>query len=151
MAIGRSFEEAFQKALRMVDENVNGFDPNLKKVNDDELENPTDKRIFVIAAALNSGYSIQKLHELTKIDKWFLNKMKNIIDFQIKLKNFKLNDDKTSMNNIELIRGAKKLGFSDKQIASYLEINELSIRKFREENKIFPLIKQGNINYSFYF
>ena len=139
MAIGRSFEEAFQKALRMVDENVNGFDTNLKSVNDNELEFPTDKRIFVIAASLNAGYSIDKIHELTKIDKWFLNKMKNIIVFQNELRQH-LNglDD----SHIDLIRNAKKLGFSDKQIAKCIQNNELNIRKFRQENSIYPSIKQ---------
>lgn len=143
MALGRSFEEALQKALRMVDENVNGFDPNLRPVNENELEFPTDKRIFVIAAALNAGYTIDKLHELTKIDRWFLDKMQNIIDFQNKIKQNPLELDGQVLNgSIDLIRRAKKLGFSDKQIANCMQLNELTIRKIREENLIYPSIKQ---------
>lgn len=142
MAIGRTFEEAFQKSLRMVDENVNGFDSNLKPVNDNELEYPTDKRIFVIAAALDAGYSIEKLHNLTKIDKWFLHKMKNIIDYQNTLKQLRPNDQSIESIDIELIRKAKKLGFSDKQIANCFQLNELLIRHFREQNNIYPSVKQ---------
>jgi carbamoyl-phosphate synthase/aspartate carbamoyltransferase/dihydroorotase len=71
MAIGRNFEEAFQKAFRMVDETVLGFDPFLKPVSETELEEPTDKRMFVLAAALREGYTIDKLYELTKIDRWY--------------------------------------------------------------------------------
>lgn len=70
MAIGRKFEEAFQKALRMVDENMIGFDPYNQQVSDIELEQPTDKRMYVLAAALNNGYSIDRLYELTKIDRF---------------------------------------------------------------------------------
>lgn len=118
MAIGRNFEEAFQKALRMVDENCVGFDHTVKPASDmvsaavwvsvlatplwgvrwppaslgptltlawQELETPTDKRIFVLAAALRAGYSIERLYELTKIDRWFLHKMKNITDHAVLL------------------------------------------------------------------
>ena len=70
MGIGRNFEEAFQKALRMVDESVLGFDPNLKPVDEKELSEPTDKRMFVLAAALREGLTIERLYELTKIDRW---------------------------------------------------------------------------------
>lgn len=150
MALGRSFEEALQKALRMVDENVNGFDPNLKPVNDNELEFPTDKRIFVIAAALNAGYSIDKLFNLTKIDRWFLHKMKNIIEFinvikqNILITKQQLSTDSKELKefDIDILRKAKKLGFSDKQIASCIQLNELNVRKVREENDIYPSIKQ---------
>lgn len=88
MTIGRKFEEAFQKALRMVNENVNGFDPYIKPAKDDELKEPTDKRMFIFAAALKSGYSIDKLYDLTKIDRWFLQKMKHITDFLTLLESF---------------------------------------------------------------
>lgn len=148
MALGRSFEETFQKALRMVDENVNGFDPYLKPVNDSELEFPTDKRIFVIASALNAGYSIDKLYDLTKIDRWFLHKMNNIIEFQKEIEQHPVGSDgfdekKVDINRyIKLIKRAKKLGFSDKQISKCLQSNELTIRKLREENNIHPSIKQ---------
>jgi len=83
MAIGRCFEEAFQKALRMVDENSPGFDPSRVPLSDKELELPTDKRTYVLAAALAAGYSLERLYQLTKIDIWFLSKMENIIQHQV--------------------------------------------------------------------
>lgn len=137
MSVGRNFEEAFQKAFRMVDENFLGFDPYLKSVNDDELEQPTDKRIFVLAAALKSGYSIDKLYKLTKIDCWFLHKMKNIIEHQTLLESF-------NYPNVPFqhLLKAKRLGFSDKQIASFVQSTELVIRKRREEQGISPFVKQ---------
>lgn len=111
MAIGRRFEEAFQKALRMVDESVLGFDPNSKPVSEDELREPTDKRMFVLAAALKAGYTIDDLYEMTKIDRWFLTKMQNIINWHSKL-------EKRHLGNIpkHYLLEAKKLGFSDKQV-----------------------------------
>lgn len=129
MAIGRKFEEAFQKALRMVDENVLGFDPYIKNVDDRELEEPTDKRMFVLAAALKANYSISRLNELTKIDAWFLHKMNNIIQHQVVLES--LDPHQTIPDNVLL--QAKQLGFSDKQIASFVKNTELVIRKRREE------------------
>ncbi|XP_028041682.1 CAD protein isoform X1 [Bombyx mandarina] len=137
MSIGRTFEEAFQKALRMVDENVNGFDPNIKKVNENELKEPTDKRMFVLAAALKNGFSVEKLYELTKIDKWFLEKFKNIIDYYKTLEKL---DSGTITSDI--LKQAKKMGFSDKQIASAIKSTEVAIRKLREEFKITPFVKQ---------
>ncbi|XP_067013440.2 multifunctional protein r isoform X2 [Anabrus simplex] len=136
MAIGRKFEEAFQKALRMVDENVIGFDPYIKDISDEELEKPTDKRIFVMAAALKAGYTIDRLYELTKIDRWFLQKMKNIVDYQVLLESV----GQSQAN--ELLLKAKQLGFSDKQIATFVKSTELSIRKYREELGILPFVKQ---------
>nr|NVI70474.1 rudimentary [Cucujiformia] len=137
MAIGRKFEEAFQKALRMVDENVSGFDPYIERVKDDELEQPTDKRMFVLAAALKSGYSIDKLFELTKIDRWFLKKLKNIIDWNTHLE---------SMNHSDLKRDtllkSKQLGFSDKQIGQAVKITEQVIRNMREDFDVKPFVKQ---------
>ena len=124
MAIGRGFEEAFQKALRMVDESVLGFDPERKEVNDDELMNPTDKRIFVVAAALKAGYSVNRLYELTKIDKWFLYKMKNIMDIHTRL------EETTDISRGKLLE-AKKLGFCDKQIAKLVQSTEMAIRAQR--------------------
>lgn len=126
MAIGRKFEEAFQKALRMMDENAIGFDPYVKEISDEELEKPTDKRMFVLAAALKAGYTIDRLYDLTKIDQWFLQKMKNIIDFQILL-------ESVCQLTYEALLKAKQLGFSDKQVASFVKSTELSIRKRREE------------------
>lgn len=137
MAIGRKFEEAFQKALRMVDENVNGFDPNLKPVNDTELKEPTDKRMFVVAAALKAGYSVDKLYDLTKIDRWFLEKMRNIIKCQINLESISHNELTFTM-----LQKAKQIGFSDKQIAEAVKSTEVAIRKLREELLLIPFVKQ---------
>ncbi|XP_059054343.1 CAD protein isoform X1 [Achroia grisella] len=137
MSIGRNFEEAFQKALRMVDENVNGFDPNLKTVNENELQEPTDKRMFVLAAAIKNGYNVEKLYELTKIDRWFLEKFKNIIDYY---KTLTTVDSGTITLNI--LKKAKKIGFSDKQIAAAIKSTEVAVRKLREEFKITPFVKQ---------
>ncbi|XP_014614948.1 PREDICTED: CAD protein-like, partial [Polistes canadensis] len=134
MAIGRKFEEAFQKALRMVDENVNGFDPYIKSVNDEELEKPTDKRIFVLAASLKAGYSMDRLYELTKIDRWFLQKMKNIIDLYSVLER----TDHTKLSHDMLLR-AKQIGFSDKQIATVIKSSELAVRIQRQESNIRPM------------
>lgn len=137
MSVGRNFEEAFQKAFRMVDENFSGFDPYLKAVNDNDLEQPTDKRIFVLAAALKEGYSVEKLNQLTKIDKWFLYKMQNIIQHQILMESFNY----PSVPYDDLLK-AKRLGFSDKQIASFVQSTELVIRKRRESQGITPFVKQ---------
>ena len=129
MAIGRKFEEAFQKALRMVDENTMGFDPYVQKVDEKDLEEPTDKRSFVLAAALKANYSVSKLNELTKIDAWFLNKMRNIIQHQILMESLPLNQSVPR----DVLLKAKQLGFSDKQIASFVKKTELVIRQLREK------------------
>jgi carbamoyl-phosphate synthase/aspartate carbamoyltransferase/dihydroorotase len=128
MAVGRRFEEAFQKAMRMVDENVLGFDPNLNTVSDDELECPTDKRMFVLAAALKKGYTVDRLYELTKIDRWFLVKMQNIIGCY---NNLESQSEKELTS--QLLLESKRMGFSDKQIASCIGSTELAIRSKREE------------------
>ncbi|NWZ47298.1 PYR1 protein, partial [Haliaeetus albicilla] len=132
MAIGRNFEEAFQKALRMVDENCVGFDHT-------ELETPTDKRIFVLAAALRDGYSIERLYKLTKIDRWFLHKMKNITDHAVLLESYR--EEQSTMPPAVLKR-AKQLGFSDKQVALAVLSTELAVRKMRRDLKILPVVKQ---------
>ncbi|KAK3917487.1 CAD protein [Frankliniella fusca] len=137
MSIGRCFEEAFQKALRMVDENIKGFDPSIRPVDDAELEAPTDKRTFVLAAAFSAGYTIDRLYELTKIDRWFLHKMRNIIEFQSILES--LNQGTLSR---DLLLQAKQLGFCDTQIATFVKSTELAVRKFREEVKVLPFVKQ---------
>ncbi|XP_016150085.1 multifunctional protein CAD [Sinocyclocheilus grahami] len=139
MAIGRSFEEAFQKALRMVDENCVGFDHTIKPVSEEELQTPTDKRIFVLAAALYAGYTVERLYELTKIDHWFLHKMKNITDHEKLLEAY--NRDESAMPP-EVLRKAKQLGFSDKQIAQAVQSTELAVRKLRRDWKILPAVKQ---------
>nr|NVI70447.1 rudimentary [Cucujiformia] len=137
MAIGRTFEEAFQKALRMVDENVSGFDPYLQKVQDDELEQPTDKRMFVIAAALKNGYSVDELYQLTKIDRWFLQKMKNIVEWNSHLEFL----SQKTLNRDVLLK-SKQMGFSDKQIGEAVKSTEQAIRKMRESLNVKPFVKQ---------
>uniref|UniRef100_A0A667ZGX2 Multifunctional protein CAD n=1 Tax=Myripristis murdjan TaxID=586833 RepID=A0A667ZGX2_9TELE len=132
MAIGRSFEEAFQKALRMVDESCVGFDHTIKPVSDQELQTPTDKRIFVLAAAFRAGYTVDQLYELTKIDRWFLHKMKNIAD----------HERSAFTMPPEVMRKAKQLGFSDKQIALAVQSTELAVRKLRHDWSILPVVKQ---------
>nr|MBE5724583.1 rudimentary [Cucujiformia] len=137
MAIGRNFEEAFQKALRMVDENVSGFDPYVQKVEEDELEQPTDKRMFVIAAALKNRFSINKLYSLTKIDRWFLQKMKNIIDWYSFLESITHKE-----LNYETLLRSKQFGFSDKQIGQAVKSTEQAVRNMREEFDVKPFVKQ---------
>lgn len=135
MAIGRKFEEAFQKALRMVD-NVNGFDPYLKEVNERELKQPTDKRMFVLAAALKAGYTVETIYELTKIDRWFLRKMKNIIDFTNRL------EELSTIPGKWMLLEAKQIGFSDKQIAALIKSTELAVRVQRKDTGVLPFVKQ---------
>uniref|UniRef100_A0A8C8SHF2 carbamoyl-phosphate synthase (ammonia) n=1 Tax=Pelusios castaneus TaxID=367368 RepID=A0A8C8SHF2_9SAUR len=139
MAIGRNFEEAFQKALRMVDENCVGFDHTVKPASD-VLETPTDKRIFVLAAALRAGYPIERLYELTKIDRWFLHKMKNITDHTVQLESYR--EGQSAMPS-DVLKKAKQLGFSDKQPCPALPCStELAVRKMRHDLKILPVVKQ---------
>ena len=135
MAIGRKFEEALQKALRMLHNGMNGIVQNEIEFHDikEELINPTDKRIFAVAAALEQGISIEEIYKLTKIDAFFLNKIDNIINCKKELKN---------SVNPDLIRKAKQLGFSDIQIADIINKNEKDIRDLRKKNNIIPSIKQ---------
>lgn len=141
MGIGRSFEEALQKAMRMVDENVKGFDPLLREPCEKELLEPTDKRMFFLAAALKCGWDIDRLYNLTKIDKWFLYKLKNITNMYDTLG--KLVDEDGNGDIPEpTLRQAKKLGFSDKQIAGIVESTELNVRGLREKLHILPIVKQ---------
>ena len=139
MSIGRNFEEAFQKAVRMLDIGLEGLNADHMDFDslDKSIKVPNDKRMFAIAQALNDGYTLEKIHELSKIDFWFLNKLKNIVDLGKKLRKKSLK----SLNN-ELLLKAKKSGFSDKQIAKFIRSNELKIRKLRKKNKIVPFIKQ---------
>ena len=136
MSIGRSFEEAFQKALRMVDEDVDGFDPYTRQFTDDELSIPTDKRIFILATALRQGYSVERLFELTKIDRWFLHKFAAIIQFTAD------NSDADLLQDRVRLLEAKRLGFSDKQIATFCDSTELEVRGSRERFGIRPFVKQ---------
>lgn len=149
MAIGRTFEEAIQKGLRMIGQGMHGYVDNkeLEISNVDEaLQEPTDKRIFVIAAAMQAGYSIDKIHELTKIDKWFLQKLNNIYQTNLELKSC------TSINVLdnELLRKAKVQGFSDFQIARALGMEDdmdiekaiMAVRNRRKQAGIVPFVKQ---------
>uniref|UniRef100_A0AAX7T6L1 Dihydroorotase n=1 Tax=Astatotilapia calliptera TaxID=8154 RepID=A0AAX7T6L1_ASTCA len=136
MAIGRSFEEAFQKALRMVDENCVGFDHTIKPVSEKELQTPTDKRIFVLAAAFKAGYTVEKLYELTKIDRWFLHKMKNIADHELLLETY---------NQVRPIRhnNPNFLGLSSITESTFpSNSTELAVRKLRHDWSILPVVKQ---------
>src|SRR3712207_3657649 len=115
MAIGRNFEEAIQKGLRMIGQGMHGFVENKELQIDDidaALREPTDKRVFIISKAMHRGYTIDQIHELTKIDKWFLHKLKHIIDIDEQLK-------RTNVNTLDatLLRQAKVYGFTDFQIA----------------------------------
>ena len=143
MSIGRSFEEAIQKALRMVSENNVGFDPHDYELDEQELQEPSDKRIFYVARALKSGYSVDKLHELTRIDRWFLWKLENIIKLQILMED---SYGKTDAQPLDIphsvLLKAKKCGFSDKQIARHVQSTELAIRRLRLEANITPFVKQ---------
>ncbi|MEE4260826.1 MAG: carbamoyl-phosphate synthase (glutamine-hydrolyzing) large subunit, partial [Bacteroidales bacterium] len=150
MAIGRSFEEAIQKGLRMVGLGMHGFVGNKELVIDDieyELNNPTDKRIFVIASAFKKGYSVEDVYQLTKIDRWFLEKLWNIIETEDELVNY---NDFNSIPD-DFLWHVKKQGFSDFQIARLVlkkhEIgttdNEIiQIRNYRKSRNILPSVKQ---------
>jgi carbamoyl-phosphate synthase large subunit len=122
MSLGRSFEEVLQKAIRMLDIGMNGFVGNniVFEDLDTELSKPTDKRIYAIADALREGYTIDRIYELTKITKWFLYKMQNIIEAEKKLKGKRLNDI-----SVNLMREAKMNGFSDIQIGQLTDTSEL--------------------------
>ncbi len=149
MAIGRTFEEAIQKGLRMIGQGMHGFVGNrdLEFENiEKELVEPTDLRIFVIADALAKGFSVNKIYELTKIDPWFLYKLRNIYDLKEELQKY------NSLEELPLncLKRAKIMGFSDFQIARFVikSVNEhieeglLDVRKFRIKNNIVPYIKQ---------
>jgi len=139
MSLGRNFEEVLQKAIRMLDVGMNGFTGNsLSFYNlDKELSEPSDKRIFAIAQALQQGYSIEKIHELTKITKWFLYKMKNIVDLQKEISDKKLNSV-----DYDLMKELKQKGFSDYQIAQSTNATELEVRKHRKSLNVIPVVKQ---------
>lgn len=150
MAIGRNFEEAIQKGLRMIGQGMHGFVEN-KELEipdiDAALREPTDKRVFIISKAMHKGYTIDQIHELTKIDKWFLQKLKHIIDIDERMKALK------SINDLdkELLREAKVYGFTDFQIARAVgletELNSMAkaglvVRNLRKSYGILPYVKQ---------
>ena len=149
MSIGRSFEEMLQKGLRMIGQGMHGFVGNDHIKFDDldeELSNPTDLRIFAIAQALEKGYTIERLYELTKIDPWFIERMKNIVDFKHKLQTY----NSVSEIPADVMRQAKIMGFSDFQIARFvlktegtnMEKENLEVRKYRKQLGILPAVKR---------
>ena len=149
MAIGRTFEEAIQKGLRMIGQGMHGFTGNhdIKTDNiDHALADPTDKRIFVIAKAMKNGYDIEQIHQLTKIDRWFLYKLQNIINTEAELSGYSRPEDLPT----ELLLTAKKQGFSDFQIARAVlkdsmtepEKENLRVRALRKSLGITPVVKQ---------
>ena len=149
MSIGRSFEEMLQKGLRMIGQGMHGFVGNdhTKFDNlDEELSNPTDLRIFAIAQALEEGYTIERIEELTKIDPWFIERMKNIVDNKHKLSEYNTLEEIPA----EVLREAKVLGFSDFQIGRFvlktqdtnMEKEVLAVRAQRKKLNILPAVKR---------
>ena len=149
MSIGRSFEEMLQKGLRMIGQGMHGFVGNdhTKFDNlDEELSNPTDLRIFAIAQAWKDGYTIKRIEELTKIDPWFIERMKNIVDYKHKLSEYNTLEEIPA----EVLREAKVLGFSDFQIGRFvlktqntnMEKEVLAVRALRKKLNILPAVKR---------
>ena len=148
MAIGRTFEEAIQKGLRMIGQGMHGFVENKELVIEDidkALQEPTDKRVFVISEAFRAGYTIDQIHDLTKIDKWFLQKLMNIVNTAKELDSI----DSLEALSSDLLRKAKVQGFSDFQIAravlkngNDMEKAMLKVRAYRKSFNILPVVKQ---------
>ena len=149
MSIGRSFEEILQKGLRMIGQGMHGFVGNdhVKFDNlDEELSNPTDLRIFALAQALEEGYTVERIEELTKIDVWFIERMKNIVDFEHKLQTYNAVEDVPA----DVLCQAKALGFSDFQIArcvlnvhkGNMEKENLAVRTYRKKLGVLPTVKR---------
>ncbi|KAH9209147.1 hypothetical protein DL95DRAFT_31675 [Leptodontidium sp. 2 PMI_412] len=138
MSIGRTFEEAIQKAIRAIDFHNLGFNDTKALMSiDDELQTPSDQRLFAIANAMHAGYTVDKIYEMTKIDKWFLSRLKGLNDFGAKMRTFNANTITTN-----LLRQAKQLGFCDRQLAKFWSSNELAVRRLRIEAGIVPVVKQ---------
>ncbi len=150
MSIGRSFEEVIQKGLRMIGQGMHGFVGNEHTHFDnldEELANPTDMRIFSIASALEEGYTVERICELTKIDPWFIGKLKNIVDYKTVLMGYNSLEELPE----EVLRQAKVLGFSDFQIARFvlkdeknMETGNLAVRARRKELGVLPAVKRIN-------
>ncbi|KAJ7280306.1 hypothetical protein C8J57DRAFT_123196 [Mycena rebaudengoi] len=138
MAIGRTFEETFQKALRAIDDHFAGFAKNdFVEDIDEELVNPTDKRVFAISTAFYRGYSVDKIWQMTNIDKWFLTKLEHIFKTEQRLSGCNVSTIAPS-----LLKQAKQLGFSDRQLALCMGSTELAVRRLRQESGIAPFVKQ---------
>ena len=151
MAIGRTFEEAIQKGLRMIGQGMHGFVENKELVISDidkALHEPTDKRIFVISKAFRAGYTIDQVHDLTKIDKWFLQKLMNIMNTSEELHQWGNNHKQIADLSADLLKQAKRQGFSDFQIARAIgyegdmEDGSLYVRNYRKSLGIVPVVKQ---------
>ncbi|GMR52785.1 hypothetical protein PMAYCL1PPCAC_22980 [Pristionchus mayeri] len=142
MGIGRSFEEAFQKALRMVSDSADGFSPKVfpRTPTDNDLSCPTDKRMFALARGLFYGdFDVAKAHQLTAIDKWFLHRMHNIVEIAHKIRK---EAQKVKALTATLLLEAKQAGFSDRQIAKFIYSNEWDVREHRQNLGVFPCVKQ---------
>lgn len=150
MSIGKSFEEIIQKGLRMIGQGMHGFVGNngveFKNL-DEELANPTDLRIFAVAQALEKGYTIDRIYELSKINPWFLSRLKNIVDYTKVLSQYNKIDDLPE----DVLREAKRLGFSDFQIARYvenpqgnMEKENVRVRNLRKKLGVLPSVKRIN-------
>ncbi|PYH83149.1 carbamoyl-phosphate synth [Aspergillus uvarum CBS 121591] len=138
MSIGRTFEEAIQKAIRSVDFHNMGFnETNALMSIKGELQTPSDQRLFAIANAMAAGYSVDEIWKLTSIDKWFLSRLKGLSDFGKLMTSY----NATTVPR-PLIKRAKQLGFSDRQLAKFLSSNELAVRRMRVESGIVPIVKQ---------
>ena len=150
MAIGRTFEEALQKGLRMIGQGMHGFVENKELVIPDidkALHEPTDRRIFVISKAFRAGYNVDQIHELTKIDRWFLQKLYDIMQTSKELHAYDLKGVSRWKLDPALVRRAKIQGFSDFQIARAIGLDDLEkgsmlVRQFRKEHGILPVVKQ---------
>ena len=166
MAVGRSFEESLQKGLRMIGQGMHGFVENHEiKIADIEksLHEPTDMRIFVVSKALKVGYTVDQIHQLTKIDRWFLQKLQHLVTIDQRLKQFaQVSEFLTFMDNselmeyleapefMELLRQAKIYGFSDFQIGRALGLESLMsmtdagllVRSWRKEFGVVPTVNQ---------
>lgn len=140
MSIGRSFEEAMQKAIRSIDFHNLGFGETKALMSiDDELQTPSDQRLFAIANAMYDGYSVDKIWKLTQIDKWFLRKLKRLSDFEKAMEQYTTQDIAKSPGTL---LQAKRLGYSDRQLAKFWNSNEIAIRRMRLEAGFTPYIKQ---------
>ncbi|KAI0925314.1 hypothetical protein AcV7_005586 [Taiwanofungus camphoratus] len=138
MSIGRTFQETIQKAIRAIDDQFSGFAKNdFVEDIDEELMNPTDKRIFAIAIAFHRGYSVEKIWQMSNIDKWFLTKLQSIYNMEEHLSTCTI-----STLGSDLLRKAKQLGFSDRQLATCMGSTELAVRRLRQEYGIMPYVKQ---------
>ena len=137
MAIGRTFEEAIQKGIRSVDYHNLGFNETKALMSiDSELQTPSDQRLFALANAMHAGYTVEKIWEMTQIDRWFLRKLQGLIEFGTKLKQY------TKTAPVEIFRQAKRLGFSDAQLANFWDTNELNVHVKRRDAGIMPVVKQ---------